>query len=472
MLFHSIQFIVFVTAVFFIYWSIVDYKRIRTYFLLTASFVFYAAWNPIPILIIVWCSTFDYFCALGMGYFKSNSHRKMLVVFSVISNLLVLCFFKYAELFYQTATEIMLMLGYSVEYSKLGIILPIGLSFVIFQTLSYTIDVYRGDLKPRKSWAEVTLFISFFPQIVAGPIVRAAWFFPQLDKEPELTKDDGNAAILRISKGLVKKLLIADLLASNLVDRVFENAELYSSLETLAAVVAYTLQIYYDFSAYSDIAIGAAALFGFKIKENFNRPYKAHNLFDFWRRWHISLSTWLRDYLYIPMGGNRGSKFFICRNIMITMILGGLWHGPTWRMALWGFIHGALLVLTKFSWWIFGKPPKDLSLYRKIFTGFLTFAAVALARIFFRAQSMDHAFAVFKQLADGSFSHSLLTPLVIFVMIASFVIHLLPQNLYDKASKYFIKVPVPVRAAALVALAIVIKNVVNFEAQPFIYFQF
>jgi alginate O-acetyltransferase complex protein AlgI len=492
MLFHSVQYLFFVPVIFALYWLVADHPGPRKWLLLLASATFYCAWNPLPFLLVLYCSTFDYFAARLMERAKSPKQRKALVIASLVSNLSVLGFFKYAnflletfatmigwvsepgrEAFLRFTATVAGVVGIDVVDARFDILLPIGLSFVVFQTLSYTIDVYRNECKVRHSWVDVTLFISFFPQIIAGPIVRAADFLPQLDVRPQITGEQGAHGLLRVAKGLVKKLLIADLLAANIVDRVFASPQLYSPIEVWTATFGYTLQIYYDFSAYSDIAIGTAALFGFKIRENFDRPYKATSLPDFWRRWHISLSTWLRDYLYIPLGGNRGGRLLTVRNVMITMILGGIWHGADWRMALWGLVHGIGLSMTRLFWWTFGTPdPKTVPWWRKASMWTVTFIVVMLARIFFRAPTFGHAVDVFKGLWGSGLEAPNVTPTVLTVLAIASAIHFGPSNLYQRFADVVVRMPVPVRAAVLVGIALVVKHVANFDVQPFFYFQF
>jgi D-alanyl-lipoteichoic acid acyltransferase DltB (MBOAT superfamily) len=487
MLFHSLQFLVFLPVVFALYWAVGGGPAdgvgpgwrpvLRKWLLLVASAVFYMAWNPAPFLIVLYCATVDYFLARGMGRTRNPRWRKALVSLSVVSNLGVLGFFKYANFFYETVATVLGWVGVEIVYHRLDILLPIGLSFVVFQTLSYTIDVYRGDCEPRRSWVDVALFISFFPQIIAGPIVRASHFLPQLDARPRLDDHTGATALFRIAKGLTKKLLVADLLAANLIDRVFASPDLYTPLEVWGGVFAYTLQIYYDFSAYSDVAIGSAALFGFHIPENFNRPYKARNLPEFWQRWHISLSTWLRDYLYIPLGGNRDGKWFTLRNVMITMILGGIWHGASWRMALWGGVHGVGLCLTRLYWWRFGPASPHPPWWRTAIGWSVTFFSVLLARIFFRAESMQRAGEIFAGLMPAlgdpsSWAAPNLTPRVLLVMGLATAIHFGPTDLFAWVNRRFVRLPIPARVLALTAITLVIKKVADFEVQTYIYFQF
>lgn len=473
MLFHSLQFMVFLPVVFALYWAVADRPTVRRWLLLLASAVFYMAWNPLPFLIVLYCATTDYFLARAMERSADPGRRKLLVTLSVASNLGVLGFFKYANFFYETFAIVGAWVGVEIVYQRLDILLPIGLSFVVFQTLSYTIDVYRGHCEARRSWVDVALYISFFPQIIAGPIVRASHFLPQLDVRPALEEKQGAQGLLRIAKGLVKKLLIADLLAANLIDRVFASPDLYTPVEVWAATFGYTLQIYYDFSAYSDVAIGAAALFGFHIPENFNRPYKAKNLPEFWKRWHISLSTWLRDYLYIPLGGNQRGRLLTLRNVMITMILGGIWHGASWRMALWGGVHGVGLCLTRLFWWRYGMPSGAEPFLRTAASWTVTFMSVMLARIFFRAESMDRAYQMFAGLVpDGTWAAPNLTPRVLIALAVATVLHFGPTNLYPRVAEVFARLPIPARATALVGIALVVKQVADFEVQTFIYFQF
>jgi alginate O-acetyltransferase complex protein AlgI len=472
-LFHSIQFLVFLPVVFLLYWLVADKPLARKLLLLVASAIFYMAWDPAPFVLVIYLATVDFFIARGIARFDNDEQkRKLLVALSVTNNLAILGFFKYANLVTESVVSVAAWFNVTLVYQKMNLLLPIGLSFVVFHTLSYTIDVYRRDCEARKSWIDVMLYISFFPQLIAGPILRAHSFLPQFDRTPELSSETGATALLRIAKGLCKKLLIADFLSANIVDRVFASPEVYMPLEVWAAVFAYTIQIYYDFSAYSDIAIGAASLFGFKIPENFNRPYKSTDLTQFWRRWHISLSTWLRDYLYIPLGGNRRGKLDTLKNVMITMILGGIWHGASWRFALWGAVHGVGLCLTRLFWWRFGEP-KFVPYWRTGITWFITFMSVMLARIFFRADTMEQAYRVFAHLrGDNYLAAPNVTPAIIAVLLLASAVHFSPEDLFERIAKIYAKLPIPARATALLAIALIVKHVASFDVQPFIYFQF
>jgi alginate O-acetyltransferase complex protein AlgI len=320
------------------------YARLVILFLV--SCIFYHAWAAAMsggyqylLALLLGTIVLDYYLALWIARTEDRVKRKALLILSLVSNLGILAVFKYCDFFTQDVLDL------SVE--PLNLILPAGISFHTFQSLSYTIDVYRGQLKPTRSVLQFATFVLFFPQLVAGPIVRATELMPQLAELPRIDHARASDGLFRIMVGLFKKIAIADFLAIAIVDRVFANPENYSSLEVLVGVYAYALQIYLDFSAYSDIAIGSAQLLGFELPENFRTPYRSANLQEFWRRWHISLSTWLRDYLYIPLGGSRRGGLFTYRNLIITMLLGGLWHGASWTFIVWGALHGFGLAVTR-----------------------------------------------------------------------------------------------------------------------------
>jgi D-alanyl-lipoteichoic acid acyltransferase DltB (MBOAT superfamily) len=494
----------FLPVVFAVYWAVAEHSKVRQWLLLLASFTFYMAWNPAPVVLILYLASCDFFIARFIEKAETRRGKKTWVIVSIVNSLSLLGVFKYADWITRSVVDGAAMFGVELVYKPLGLVLPVGLSFVAFQTLSYSIDVYKGEIPARKSWLELTLFISFFPQIVAGPIVRAADFLPQLDVRPTLDDKQGARAIFRIATGMFKKLVIADLLAANIVDRVFTQPDNYTGIEVAAAVFSYTAQIYYDFSAYSDIAIGCAALFGFHIKENFDKPYLSPNVFEFWRRWHTSLGTWLRDYLYFPLGGSRCSRWRTCWNLMVTMVLGGVWHGADWRFVVWGFVHGIVMCVHRWIWWIFGKPPptRERNKLWVLLNILFTFTIVMEARIVFRSPDIANSWDMFvgqfraprfelldypafdwggvdaiwsslnayaevtSQLAPN------LTPLVLTVMVAATAGHLMSHKMYDRMIDLFCRTPVVVRALLLIGLSLVIKEIAAFEVQPFIYFQF
>ena len=363
------------------------------------------------------------------------------------------------------------------------IILPVGISFYTFQTISYTFDIYRNKVKPVNNIIDFGFYVSFFPQLVAGPIVRAAEFVPQLYQKFKLTAREFSHALILIINGLLKKMLISDYISINYVDRIFDSPLSYSGFENAMAVYGYSLQIYCDFSGYTDIAIGVALLLGFRLPINFNSPYKAVNVTDFWHRWHISLSSWLRDYLYIPLGGNKKGELRKNVNLMITMLLGGLWHGAHLRFIIWGGIHGFALVIHKL-WARFMRylNPHYTQIHRKSKTGrffsvFFTFHLVTFAWIFFRAQNMHKAQQMIAQIFTN-FNVSLIPEMIasyseIFgIIIIGFVLHWLPDNFKEKYRGWFIKAPLIIKIIIVVLVVFIIYQVKDAAIQPFIYFKF
>src|SRR5713226_8127502 len=340
MLFTNGNYFVFLAAVFFVYWLLAAWRLPRIWLLLAASYYFYALWNPKFLALLILISTFDFLNALGIGKACSRTLRKSLVGLSVSLNVGALFLFKYFNFFGASLTDLLHKAGWHGSVPILSnLVLPLGLSFIAFRSLSYVIDVYRGTIDPTRRFVDYLTFVAFFPTIIAGPLARAKDLLPQFRTQPHLSNEEGAQALFLIMVGLVKKIAIADFLANNLVDRVFDQPQLYSSVETLFAIYGYALQIYCDFSGYTDIAIGSALLLGLKLPANFNRPYAAENIADFWRRWHISLSNWLRDYLYFSLPGKR-SKVFPYGNLVVTMVIGGLWHGANWNFVVWGALHG------------------------------------------------------------------------------------------------------------------------------------
>lgn len=471
MLFHSLQFLLFLPLVLALYWSVADRPLGRKVLLVVASLIFYMAWNPAPVVLLLYLTTIDWLVGRGLARTETPWARKAILGASIVNNLGLLFLFKYADWLSKSLVDGAASFGIELVYQPLGLILPVGLSFIVFQGMSYTVDVYRRELAQRRSWLDVAVFMTFFPHVVAGPIVRASDFLPQVELRPQLTDAIGARALFRIATGMVKKLVIADFLSANIIDRVFAEPSNYSGLEVTTAVFAYTLQIYYDFSAYSDIAIGTAALFGYVLKENFDKPYLSPNLFEFWRRWHMSLGSWLRDYLYVPLGGNRGSKARTLINLMITMVLGGVWHGADWRFVLWGLSHGVVLSLNRIWWWLRGKP-KNPSTFGVIVSTLATFIVVMECRIVFRAKDIEHARVVFMEQLKPTMASPNITWTLVLVLLGATVGHLLPHRAYDGAVALFQRTPLMARAALLVLLALTIKQVASFEVQPFIYFKF
>ncbi len=363
---------------------------------------------------------------------------------------------------------------FQTEFSVSEIILPVGISFYTFQTLSYSIDIYRGKIEPCGRLLDFAFFVSFFPQLVAGPIVRAIDFLPQINKPYSLSRKGFGNAVFLIATGLVKKVVISDYISVNFVDRVFDNPEIYSGFMNLMAVYGYSIQIYCDFSGYSDMAIGLAALLGFKLPINFNNPYKSKSITEFWRRWHISLSTWLRDYLYISIGGNRKGKIRTYINLLITMLLGGLWHGAALKFIIWGGIHGLGLAFHKL--WLSVVKVKKNMLW-SFLSMLLTFHFVAFCWMYFRAidiktvQSMIHQIFYDFDLTEISSRIQGYWKPFSFILFG-FVIHLLPSKFKLYLKKSFSSTPIYIQVLMISLLIFLIYQAKSAEIQPFIYFQF
>ncbi len=359
MMFNSWQFLCFFLLVYAAY--LLLRHRAQNLFLLVASYWFYAAWDSRFCLLMAATTVVDFCCGLGMGATQRKGLRKLLLWTSVGSNLTVLGFFKYYNFFLGSLDDLLAPVGVNVQQLHLHIILPVGVSFYTFQAISYTAEVYRGTLQPTRRLLDFALMVAFFPQLVAGPIERARVLLEQVQKPRTLVPAQFFSGLWLIGWGLWKKVVLADNLGG-LVDPLFGRSDLLTAAEAYLAVLAFAFQIYCDFSAYSDIARGTARLLGFELMLNFNNPYLADSPSDFWKRWHISLSTWLRDYLYIPLGGNRGSTLLTYRNLMLTMVLGGLWHGAAWNFVWWGVYHGLLLCLWRAS----ARPTTAVPLWRKV----------------------------------------------------------------------------------------------------------
>jgi len=342
MLFNSLQFAAFFLVVYAVYLALS--RRGQNRWLLLASYAFYAAWDPRFLLLIVLSTLIDFRVGLGLELADDARVRKRWVALSVVSNLTILGLFKYAGFFAAGFADLMGMFGVAVQPWVVNVALPVGISFYTFQTMSYAVDVYRGQLKPTRDLGDFALFVAFFPQLVAGPIERAHRLLPQVLAPRSVTWKGFGSGCWLILSGLVKKVVLADNLA-HLVDHIYGEPGAATGVEVVVATWVFAWQIYCDFSGYSDIARGVSRLMGFELMLNFNLPYLATNPAEFWRRWHISLSTWLRDYLYIPLGGSRGGGLLTYRNLALTMLLGGLWHGAAWTYVLWGAYQGALLIV-------------------------------------------------------------------------------------------------------------------------------
>ena len=460
--FNSPDYLFFLGIVLFCYWLLVNNKFSREIILLTASYYFYMSWNWKYAGLIAFSTIFDYLIGLRLEQAEGQRSRKLLITASLVSNLSLLGIFKYYNFFLETTESFLPLI-----LPKHELLLPVGISFYTFQTLSYSIDIYRKNITAEKNFLKYAVFVSFFPQLVAGPIVRASEFLPQLADKTKTVISRGvtSAALFLIFSGLFKKVVLADLLASFGVDAVFENPANFSSFDLLFALYGYTFQIYNDFSGYTDIAIGSAMLLGFTLPVNFNRPYLALNLREFWTRWHISLSTWLRDYLYISLGGNRGSKAKTYRNLLITMLLGGLWHGAGLNFVFWGLWHGVLLCFFR------NRATVEPQLWERIKGRIICFHLVAIGWLLFRVTSWDNFTEYLTSFGKLDFSNSQLHSYFFIILILTTTIHFSPKGIVTKAKELITSFPSFIQGAIYAGL-ILLFSAFSLEGPQFIYFQF
>ena len=457
--FNSTEFLIFLVLVVGLYYALPMW--LRRYFLLLASYVFYWFWDVELSLLLVASTLVDYTAARVMEG-ASPARRKLALWTSVCFNLGILGLFKYADFFSTSVAE---MTGVT-PWPILDLVLPLGISFYTFQTMSYTIDVYRGKVKAFHDPVDVALYVAFFPQLVAGPIIRADVLLPQIHKAHALDATLLRAGIALVVWGLVKKVFLADTMAP-IVNEAYGSAEVMSGLALLTATYAFAAQIYFDFSGYTDIAIGAALMLGVRLPKNFDSPYLSLSIREFWRRWHISLSTWLRDYLYIPLGGSRRGPSRTYLNLMITMVLGGLWHGAGLNWVVWGFFHGAVMSLER----VVGypeEPPKSRIL--RLLRWVVTFHLVCFSWILFRATDLGHALTVMERIATFAPGHnfSLTAPVIVVAALLAVELMGLRQRFIDwiKASP---RLALIVALTALILFPLVFRDAVPVE---FIYFQF
>jgi alginate O-acetyltransferase complex protein AlgI len=480
--FNTLAYAVFLALVFVASWLLASRARLRLWLLLLASYFFYAQWDPRFLLLIFASSSADWLLGNAIDRAKDQRRRKQLLILTVVMNLGVLGLFKYFDFGVAQMSALLQQFGLHPPEIALRLTLPIGISFFTFESMSYVIDVYRRELPAHESYLEYLAFVAFFPHLVAGPIVRPRDLLPQLRDAPRFDAGLASRALLMITLGLVKKLAIGDYLGLNLVDRVFDSPLSYSALECYVALVAYAVQIYCDFSGYTDIAIGSAALLGVRFPRNFDSPYQAHNIVDFWRRWHISLSTWLRDYLYIPLGGNRRGRVRTYVNLLLTMLLGGLWHGANLTFVVWGGLHGLLLAGTRAFQELRGSSVaasagagshrRLQSSFWRVISVLLTFHAVTFCWLFFRAKTLGDALTILERLATFSGFHPNLDPRLLGVLSVGLVSHYVPDGWYQRALGLFARLPALAQAAVLVVLALSVREMASLEAVPFVYFQF
>lgn len=407
MLFNSLDFAVFLPIVFVLYWALKGSQRLQNGFLILSGFVFYGWWDWRFLGLLVFTSGTDYLVAIGLERSTDERRRKFLLGLSLVANLGLLGFFKYYDFFINSFHDAFTLLGMPFGMRALGLVLPVGISFYTFQSLSYTIDVYRRQLKATGDPVTFFAFVSFFPQMLAGPIERARHMIPQFEASRTFDIAMARDGVRQMLWGLFKKIVVADNCAL-IVNQFYASPADHSGSTMALATVLFAFQIYCDFSGYSDIAIGAARLFGFELMRNFAYPYFSRDIAEFWRRWHISLSTWFRDYLYIPLGGSKGNKAFVVRNTMLIFLVSGFWHGANWTFVAWGAVNALFflpLVLLDRHRTMSGTVAEGRMLPspRELGQIAVTFAMACFAWIFFRAESMDQAFTVIGRIASSSF---------------------------------------------------------------------
>ncbi|RRC99526.1 MBOAT family protein [Prevotella sp. OH937_COT-195] len=479
MIFSSGMFLWLFLGFTFIYMLLQRKLMARLVFVTLFSYFFYYKSSGIYFMLLAVVTASDWLIGRQMGKIierNPDDKRKTgwLVALSVIIDLSLLAYFKYTNFFLGSLSQII-----DNNFQPLDIFLPVGISFFTFQSLSYTIDIYRREICPLDSLLDYAFFVSFFPQLVAGPIVKARDFVPQIRKPLQVTRRMFGMGVYLIIIGLFKKAVISDYISINFVERVFDHPEMFSGLEVLLGIYGYALQIYCDFSGYSDMAIGIALLLGFRFPMNFNAPYRAVSVTDFWRRWHISLSTWLKQYLYISLGGNRKGKLKTYLNLTITMLLGGLWHGASWNFIFWGALHGLALSIHKFF-------SQEILHHDKSYTGrgwrrvaavILTFHFVCFCWIFFRSSDLETSITIVTQIVSNFHPELFLQvvsgyPWVFGLMLFGFVSHFLPDRWQSRIIARLSMTNVMVGATLITAVIYIVIQVKSSDIQPFIYFQF
>ncbi len=474
MLFPTATFAIFFLLVLPLSWLTMPWPHRWRPFIVLASYVFYSWWDWRFVFLLAGCTLWNQVLAVRIWRSKVQSQRKALLVLALAGNIGLLGYFKYYDFFVSSSDNMAEIVGLDLPLSLKSIVLPVGVSFFTFMAISYVVDAYRGEFEPT-TLEKFAVYLSFFPHLVAGPIVRPSELIPQIETPRDPRRVDTSRAFYLIATGLFKKVVIANYLASSIVDQVFAAPGQHSSLEILIAVYAYAVQIYADFSGYTDIAIGIALLLGFQFPQNFDSPYAAVSVQDFWRRWHMTLSRWLRDYVYIPLGGNRGTSLATYRNLMLTMLIGGLWHGAAWTFVVWGSLHGGALAWER--WRRERRGPADAARRatgRQVWVArIVTFHFVCFAWIFFRSDSFGAAWDMIERLFTNWGAPSpLVTTGVLLAIAVGIGSQYLPARIPRLLMARFSRLPVLGQATVL-ALALMVTSVLGPEGvAPFIYFQF
>jgi alginate O-acetyltransferase complex protein AlgI len=472
MLFPTIDFGLFFALSLALVWSLNSQNNLKKVVLLALSLAFYASWNWRFLLLLLASGVISYLVGLYVDAAPARPFRRFALTLGVALDLGILAYFKYLDFFIAQVLTLAHALGLNPSIAFVNVTLPVAISFMTFHAISYIVDVHRGRLAASRSPVDILLYISFFPHLVAGPIVRAHEFLPQLASPRNAGDFSLSENMLLILGGLFKKMVIANYLAVRFVDPVFTDPSQFSRFDLILAVYAYAIQIYADFSAYTDIAIGVAALLGYRFPQNFNQPYRALGIGDFWRRWHMTLSTWLRDYLYIPLGGNRHGALATARNLMLTMLLGGLWHGANWTFLIWGAMHGAALVADH-SWRrsaVFAR--YGAGRIAKIADWALTFHFVCFAWLFFRSPSLDSATQYILGIWTDNGAQSTMPGIVPPLIVCGALTQIVPPQTRAALGAMLDDRGAVAQAAFGFAILYVVIAMAPSASAPFIYFQF
>jgi alginate O-acetyltransferase complex protein AlgI len=475
LLFPTFEFAVFFSLTFVGNWLVRPHPRSWRWFLICASYIFYGWWDLRFTLLLAGSTVLNQASALAIHRTADPRGRRAVLIAAVVANLGVLGFFKYYGFFLTSVAGGLAKFGLHTDPHLLQIVLPVGISFFTFQALSYVIDTYRGDTEPAP-WLDFAVYLSFFPHLVAGPIVRARELLPQLNERADPRHIDAPLAFRLIFGGLFKKVVISSFVSSAIVEKVFANPGQHTNFEILFGIYAYAIQIYADFSGYTDIAIGCALLLGLRFPQNFDAPYAATSIQSFWRKWHMTLSFWLRDYLYIPLGGNQGGEKRMRRNLFLTMVIGGLWHGAAWTFVAWGAVHGGALIVERR--WNARRAAQaaeagDAAARRSpVLRWFVTFHVVCLGWVFFRAESFTKA----GELLQGLITHwgvgTLVKPMLVFVVVGMIVAQFVPSSAPDRLQALFARAAPALQGTSLAVGLLVIDALGPVGVAPFIYFQF
>ena len=473
MLFNTGLFLVLFVIFMFLYLVVKGHRLLKMLLVIAFSLYFYYKSGSWCVYILCGVCVSDYALGRLLGVTRRDIWRRAIVLLNVGVNVGMLVYFKYFNLLYEAFCSIV-----STSFEPLDVILPAGISFFTFRSISYMVDVYRGDLEPCRNFLDYFFFLTFFPPLLAGPVVRARDMLGQIRENPSATREMISEGLFLIMTGLVKKVMIADYISANFVDRIFDNPALYSGFENLMGAIGFTVQLYCDFSGYSDMAIGLALLMGYRFKINFDAPFKSQSPTEFWRRWHISLSTWLRDYVYIPLGGNRHGRARAYLNQFLTMVIGGFWHGASWMYVIWGAYHGLLLVahkviskVWKLPEWLAGRPEV------KVLNIAITFMLVVAGFTLFRAPDLETV-AVMGQQIFGDFHLSVLPQfvegyiLIVGALVASMAAHFTPRSWTTGTARVYEVMPVAFQAAILALVIFLVIQTRQSEIVPFIYLQY